>query len=246
VAWAPPVRPAAELGRLDAGAVRRAGQATGRALRAIGINCDLAPVADVPVPGSFLRARAFSGKPERVASHAAAFAAGLGDAGVVAAVKHFPGIGRARISTDRAAVRIGVARPELERDLTPFRRLVAEAVPLVMLSNASYVALDGKPATWSPAIANGLLRGELGFSGVTITDSLDAAAAVRGWTTPRTAILAAQAGVDLLLVTGSEATSRGVFSRLLRAAREGRLPLPGLERSYERVAGLRGRIAASG
>jgi beta-N-acetylhexosaminidase len=246
VAWAPPVRPARELGRLEAGAVRRAGAATGRALRAVGVNCDLAPVADVSAPGSFLGERAFSGEPERVATHAAAFAAGLADAGIVAAAKHFPGVGRARVSTDRAAVRIGAARTELERDLAPFRRLVAEAVPLVMLSNASYPALDGKPATWSPAIANGLLRRDLGFSGVTITDSLDAAAAARGWTAARTAVLAAQAGVDLLLVTGSEETSRGVFTRLVQAASVGRLPSPGLVRSHERVARMRGRIAARG
>jgi beta-N-acetylhexosaminidase len=243
--WAPPASSPAELGRLPRAAVRREGRATGVALRHTGVNCNLAPVADVPVQGSFVGSRAFAGEPARVAAHASAFAAGLADAGVIAAAKHFPGVGRARVSTDRAAVRIEAPRAALERDLLPFRLLVATGVPLVMLSNASYAAFGPEPAAWSRRIAGSLLRRELGFEGVTITDSLDAPAAARGWVTPRAAFGAARAGVDLLLVTGSEATSQGVFTSLLRAARDGRLPRAGLERSHGRVVELRDGLPAS-
>jgi beta-N-acetylhexosaminidase len=239
VSWAPPARSAAELGSLPPAAVRREGRITGLALRAGGVNCDLAPVADVPSEGTFLGARAFSRDAATAGSLAAAFARGLADARVLAAAKHFPGIGRAQVSTDRAAVRIGASRAALERDLGPFRALVAEQVPLVMVSNASYTPFGPEPAAWSRRISSRLLRQELGFDGVTMTDSLDAPAAARGWETSRTAFLAARAGVDLLLVTGSEATSRGVFTSLLRAAREGLLGRVGLERSHARITALR-------
>ena len=79
---------------------------------------------------------------------------------------------------------------------------------MVMISNASYPALDSKPAPWSPRIQS-LLRNELGFEGVTITDALDGAAATRRRTLPSVAVLSAQAGVDILLFTGSEASSGG-------------------------------------
>ena len=229
---------AATLGRGTAQQVRAAGRATGQALLRLGVNCDLAPVADVPVRGSFLGTRAFALDATRVGSRAVAFARGLADAGVVAAAKHFPGIGRASANTDLAHVTIAATRTQLERDLAPFRRLVDAEVPLVMLSNASYAALGSSPAAWSPAIATELLRGTLGFAGVTITDSLDAPASARGWPTSRTAVLSARAGVDLLLVTGSEETSSAVFDALLAAP----LPRAGLQRSHGRVQALRGGL----
>jgi beta-N-acetylhexosaminidase len=241
--WAPPSRSAEELGRAGDAAVRAAGRATGAALRAAGVDVDLAPVADVPAAGSFLAAerRAFSGDAARAARVATAFARGLAEGGAAATAKHFPGLGRATRSTDTDAVTITATRAELERDLVPFRSLVAADVPLVMLSNAAYAALDGKPAAWSPAVQT-LLRRTLGFRGATITDALEAVALTRHRPVASTAVLAAQAGTDLLLVTGSEAESDAVYRRLLAAARSGALPRPGLERSYRRIEELAGRI----
>jgi beta-N-acetylhexosaminidase len=243
LSWAPPAQSAAELGSLPPAAVRRQGRMTGLALRAGGVNCDLAPVADVPSARTFIGARAFSRDAATTGSLAAAFARGLADARVLAAAKHFPGIGRAQVSTDHAAVRIDASRAALERDLEPFRLLVAEAVPIVMVSNASYGPFGPEPATWSRRISGRLLRQELGFDGVTMTDSLDAPAAIRGWATSRTAILAARAGIDLLLVTGGEATSYDVFTSLLRAARDGLLRRAGLEQSHGRITALRAGLA---
>ena len=176
--WAPPHRSAALLGRQTAAAVGAAGKATAIALRNVGVNVDLAPVADVPGgPSSFIaaQARAFSTDPNRVASLATAFAQGLADGGVAATAKHFPGLGRARVSTDVAAVTVGASLDQLDTDLIPYRRLIAAGIPLVMLSNATYTALDSKPAAWSLAVQT-LLRRTLGFRGVTITDALDAVA----------------------------------------------------------------------
>lgn len=239
--WAPPRRPAALLGRLTPVRVRAAGKATAAALRTVGVNVDLAPVADVPsVSGSFIaaQARAFSTDPARVASLAAAFTQGLADGGIAATAKHFPGLGRARVSTDVAAVTVGASLDQLDVDLLPYRRLIAAGVPLVMLSNAAYAALDAKPAAWSPAVET-LLRRTLGFTGVTITDALDAVAPTHGRSVRSAAVLAAQAGVDLLLVAGSEAESDAVYRRLVDAAEAGKIPRPGLERSFARILALK-------
>ena len=132
----------------------------------------------------------------------------------------FPGIGRATRNTDLSAVEIASSRSALDRDLAPFRAAIGAGVPIVMISNATYPALDTKPAPWSPRV-QALLRGELGFKGVTISDALDGAAATRGRTLPSVSVLAAQAGVDLILLTGSESSSAAVFDRLVAAAARG-------------------------
>lgn len=107
-----------------------------------------------------------------------------------------------------------------------------------MISNATYPALDAKPATWSQQIQQ-LLRHELGFEGVTISDALDGAAATRGRSLSSVSTLAAQAGVDLLLLTGSEASTDAVYDHLVAAAVDGRLPRPALEASYDRILALK-------
>ena len=160
-------------------------------------------------------------------------------------MKHFPGIGRATRNTDPSLVEIGASRGALESDLAPFRAAIGAGAPIVMISNASYPALDSKPAPWSPRIQS-LLRNELGFEGVTITDALDGAAATRGRTLPSVAVLAAQAGVDLLLLTGSEASSAAAYERLVAAAAEGRIPAAALRRSYDRILALKRRLRLSG
>jgi beta-N-acetylhexosaminidase len=238
--WAPPARPASELAGTTA-RLRATGRATAAALRALGVNVDLAPVADVPsAPDSFIgrQRRAFSSDPDTAARLAAAFAAGLAEGGIAATAKHFPGLGRAAVSTDASAVTIASSRAARGSDLVPFRALIRAGIPLVMLSSAVYPALDATPGVWSPAVES-LLRSTLGFTGVTITDALDAAAATHHRSVPAAALLAAQSGADLLLVTGSEAVGDAAFERLRAAALEGRLPRRGLERSYARIVALK-------
>jgi len=239
--WAAPSLSAAGLGRLTPAAVETQGKAAADGLRDAGVNVDLAPVADVPsVTGAFIAAqqRAFSTSPVRVALLATAFARGLREGGIAAVAKHFPGLGRARVSTDVAAVTLPASRKALDRDLLPYAPLIAAGIPLVMLSNATYPALDEKPAAWSPAVQT-VLRSGLGFSGVTITDALDAAAPTHHRSVASAAVLSAQAGTDLLLVTGSEAESDAVCDRLLAAAESGRLSRRNLERSYARILALK-------
>ena len=125
VPWAGPTLPASELGRLSPARIRQEARAAGQQLRSAGINVDLAPVADVPAPGSFmaLEHRTFASDTNTVAAAVAAFAQGLGSARVAPALKHFPGIGRATRNTDRTAVALPATLAELTRtDLLPFRR----------------------------------------------------------------------------------------------------------------------------
>jgi beta-N-acetylhexosaminidase len=286
IPWAPPKRSAAALGALPTSFSGTAGRKAGAALHAIGINLDLAPVADVPAgPADFIeqQRRAFSTSRFTVAKDAAAFAAGLEGGGALPVMKHFPGLGLATVSTDQAVVRITASRAELVRGLLPYqvalRRSLRPVVmlstaiypalgghaaawsrsiihgllpyqvalrrslrPVVMLSTAIYPALGGHAAAWSRSIIHGLLRKRLGFAGPTITDSLDAAAAARGLTDPVLALRSAEAGADVLLVTGSQAASKGVYNALLAAAKAGTLPRSHLTASYNRIIGLKGRV----
>jgi beta-N-acetylhexosaminidase len=244
VPWAPPWRSPPQMG--DDGAPVRAaaqGRSTGRVLRRLGVNADLAPVADVPgSPRSFMlqSGRTWSGSAAVTSELANAFAAGLERGGAVPVMKHFPGLGLAALNTDSHVVAITASRQELAPGLVPYRRAIARHIPMVMLSNAVYDAYDGANAAgWSAAVGTRLLRRGLGFTGVTITDSLDGAAHARGIGVVPLALRAARAGTDMILVTGSEATSRGVYSRLVAAVRRGALSGSRLEASYRRILALK-------
>jgi beta-N-acetylhexosaminidase len=238
--WAPPGLPAAKLGARTEGVIRRSARATARALERLGVDVDLAPVADVPdAPGSFVAAqeRGFSTVPLRAAKSVTAFAAGLLDGGVAPTLKHFPGLGLAGTSTDDAAVRIVASEERLAPGLVPYRRaFAAGVVPLVMISNASYTAYGGRVAAWSPRTQT--LLASLGFTGVTITDALEPLAKTHHVSLPEAALRAARAGVDLLLCVGSERSTQAVYEELLAAARAGRLSRAPLERSAARIAEL--------
>jgi len=222
--WAEPVDSPAALGRLD-DPDRVAAEAANAAvdLRLAGVDVDFAPVADtVSQPRSFLGSRAFSSDPAVVSSLTGAFVEGLQSAGVAATAKHFPGLGAAPANTDDGAVVVRAGSATLMRGLAAFRRGIAAGVKLVMVSSASYPALDptGQPAVFSRRIVSGLLRGRLGFRGVVVTDALDAPAAAR---TPHAPARAVGAGVDLLLYTGERASEAGYASLLADAAASPRL-----------------------
>ncbi|HEX3686437.1 MAG TPA: glycoside hydrolase family 3 N-terminal domain-containing protein, partial [Gaiellaceae bacterium] len=221
IPWLPPARAPGHV-RSSAGA-RADGRATGVALLGVGVNSDLAPVADVPASRAsavYRQGRTWSFDARTTARLATAFAVGLGDGHALATMKHFPGLGLATADTDRAVVRITAPRSRLEPGLDPYRSAIAAHVPLIMLSNAVYDAYDRTNAAgWSRAIATGLLRDGLGFGGVTITDSLDGAAHTRRITPNVLALAATKAGTDLLLLTGGEVATRSDYTSLLRAAR---------------------------
>jgi beta-N-acetylhexosaminidase len=244
IPWAPPTMSAAQMGRNGlASTARSQGAATGAALHALGINVDFAPVADVPASTSsfmYVAGRTWSFSSTRTAVLSDAFASGLESKGVVPAMKHFPGIGFATRNTDLYMVAITASRAALAPGLLPYRTAIAHHIPLIMLSNATYSAYDTHYAAgWSPAIATTLLRHTLGFTGVTITDSLDGTAHSRGLTSALLADRATKAGTDMLLITGSEATSRAVYAALLASATNGSIPQATLRASYDRIRALK-------
>ncbi len=220
---APPEEPASEMTPAIA---YREGLAATRALKARGVNTDLAPVADVEHPGSFLGTRSFSGNPTRVAEDACRFAAGLEAGGVNATFKHFPGLGAALTSTDEAVVRIDLSEPQLLRDLAAYRRC---SPAMVMVSSAIYPALDRseQPAVFSSKIVTGLLRDRLHFDGVTMSDTLNAPAA----SVSNAAVRATNAGVDVLLYTGEEHEATLAMRQILRGLAHGELSQRTLEGS---------------
>jgi beta-N-acetylhexosaminidase len=196
--------------------VGRVARSTGRGLRAAGVNVNLAPVADVPRAGSVMATRSFAGDERGIAARTRAAVRGMREGGVAATAKHFPGLGAATVNTDDGPATV---RAPIARDLVPFRAAIAEAVPLVMLSHASYPGLDrNRIASQSRAIVTDLLRRKLGFQGVIVTDSLEAAAVLAQSGVATAAERSLRAGADLILMTGS-ASWNAVYPRLLRAAR---------------------------
>jgi beta-glucosidase-like glycosyl hydrolase len=212
-----PVPPAARvLGRAsDETEVASLGAYTGRCLRALGVDVDFAPVLDVdsepvnPVIGP----RAFSADVDAVCRLGLANARGLLSGGVIPCAKHFPGHGDTRLDSHLVLPRCPAPRELLaERDLAPFRAVVAAQIPLVMVSHVHYPAIDPEetPATLSPAVVTGLLRGELGYRGAVVTDAMEMHAVALRYAPERAARLALEAGCDLLLY--------GAFTPELQAA----------------------------
>jgi beta-N-acetylhexosaminidase len=243
IPWAPPTMSPPEMGKAGSVSIARGqGASTGSALLDLGIDVDLAPVADVPAStASFMYAagRTFSFDATTTATLSDAFASGLESKGVLATMKHFPGIGFATQNTDSNVVTIKASRAALAPGLLPYRTAIGHDVPLIMLSNATYTAYDAVHAAgWSRAIVS-LLRDDLGFAGVTITDSLDGTAHARGVSTRSLAIRVAQAGTDMILVTGSEASTRTVYSTLMDNAEAGTISRTVLRASYDRILALK-------
>ena len=198
----PPAASAEVMGRRGNGYSRKQGRATGKLLRSAGVNIDLAPVLDVARPGRAIDSehRAFGHSAKRVSERAGAFARGLRGRGVVPTAKHFPGLGAAAVNTDDASQTIGLRRAKLrEVDERPYERFRKGGRGLVMLSLATYSAFDDKPAAFSRHIALRELRHRLGFHGVSVSDSLEASAALAQGSTANVARRVAGAGTDLLL-----------------------------------------------
>lgn len=216
--WAGPR--AEQPAQLARGTVRSAAAAAARALRAAGITVTFAPVADVPsVRGAALAGRSFTRDPDAASDAVRAAVRGWRSGGVAPTAKHFPGLGGAPTNTDDAIVTIGSSRAALDAvDLPPFRAAIGARVPLVMVGHARYPALDRtRIASQSRPIVEGLLRDELGFRGVVVTDSLEAQASLATGSITKVSERALRAGADLLLLTG-RGSYAPVYEHVLAAA----------------------------
>lgn len=196
--------PLAALGSLDdVDTTRRAGALTAREALSLGVNWVYAPVADIdleplnPIVGS----RAFGGEAQAVARHVTAWIEGCRAEGALACAKHFPGHGRTITDSHVELPRVAAGRDDLETDLEPFRAAVRAGVDSIMSAHVVYESLDpAHPATLSPIIVGGLLRGELGFEGLVVTDAMNMSGVLAGADTPGEAgARALAAGADALL-----------------------------------------------
>lgn len=209
-------------GRDDAEVATAVGKALGDELRALGFDIDFAPVLDVdtnpanPIIGD----RAFARDPEQVARRALAFAAGLAAAGVLACGKHFPGHGDTATDSHLELPRIDHAWDRLERvELLPFARAAAAGMPMIMTAHVVFAALDAsRPATLSPAVVDGLLRRQLGYRGVIVSDDLDMRAIASHMGADVAAVAAVRAGCDALLLCRDPDHQAAAEAALIREA----------------------------
>ena len=236
----------AALGAVDdADLTRRIYRTIGAELDGLGLNLNLAPTVDVntadgnPVIGT----RSFGADPQRVAVHAAAAVAGLQQACVAACAKHFPGHGATVADSHHELPTVDVPLDLLRhRDLPPFAAVVSAGAKAVMTAHIRVPVLTGDaPATFSRAVLHDLLRGELGFTGVIVTDALE----MRGASdyaggTPGAAVLALAGGADLLCIgaTVDRALTEEVADGIVAAIRDGQLSRARVEEAAERVTAL--------
>jgi beta-N-acetylhexosaminidase len=222
--------------------------ATARGLRAVGVNVDFAPVADVNnnPANPVIADRSFGGDPEHVARHVVAFLTGLQTEGVAATVKHFPGHGDTSLDSHLALPTVSADRARLDAlELLPFREAVAANVAGVMSFHGLLPALDPEhPATLSHPVMTGLLRQRLGFDGVVFTDALSMRAIADTYGPAEAAVRAVAAGVDMPLHTGPLAEHAAILAALEKARDEGRLESGELARSLQRLTQLASRFPA--
>jgi beta-N-acetylhexosaminidase len=185
--------------------VRALAQTVGTQMQNLGVNVDLAPVADLdnragPNAVNPDGERSFSVDPAITSEYGIAFMRGLQAASVLPVLKHFPGIGLSVANTDFGPA---ATRPIAElraHGLQPFANAIAAGAPAIMISNAVTPGLTTRPASMSPSVIQDLLRRGLGFHGLVVTDSLSAGAiASAGYTVPEAALAAVKAGADLVL-----------------------------------------------
>jgi beta-N-acetylhexosaminidase len=235
-------------------AARKAGKGAGLNLRGAGINVNLAPVLGVfRTPGDFLDEfqRSFSSNPFTVRQLGAEFITAQQRTGVAATAKHFPGLGAATAdqNTDEGQVTLPLSASTLrDVDIRPYPAAIDAGVRLVMASWAVYPALDSaRPAGLSKHVIQGELRGRLGFDGVTITDALEAGALKEFGGFGNRAVLAADAGMDVLLFS-NKTVGEGAegLKALTNALKRGQLSRPAFQASVERILALRQDLASRG
>ena len=225
----------------DPARTRAVFEVTGRELRAMGISTDYAPDADVNVDpdNPVIGVRSFGARPGLVAAHVAAAVEGLHAGGVGAAAKHFPGHGDTGTDSHTALPVIQHTRAQWrELDKPPFCAAIGAGVDEIMTAHIACPELDpsGDPATLSASILQGLLRDELGYDGLVITDSLQMAGVRARYDDAEIAVRALEAGVDLLLMPADpDVAPRAV----LEAVRSGRISEDRLLTSVRRVLGMK-------
>ncbi|PKQ88052.1 beta-N-acetylhexosaminidase [Paenibacillus sp. BGI2013] len=213
---------------------------SGLELKSMGINMNFAPVLDVnnnaanPVIG----VRSFGESPQSVAEYGARTIAGIQDAGIAATAKHFPGHGDTDTDSHLDLPIITHDRERVERlELIPFRAAIAEGVDAMMSAHIYFPALEPErlPVTLSQTVLSGLLRQELGYQGMIVTDCMEMDAIAVNYGTVDAAVMAVEAGADLVLISHTAKLQAEAFDALLAAVRSGRISERRIDESVNRL-----------
>jgi beta-N-acetylhexosaminidase len=223
----------------------------GLEMAAVGINLDLAPVADLQInpfhPAIAARQRSFGANPQLAADHVIAFGEGLAQAGIAPCLKHFPGLGSAR--EDGRDIMPDISATWRAAELIPFQKAIQAGWPgAVMPGHLHHRGLDAlRPISLSTPALNGILRGTMGFTGVIISDDMQRSAIAGYYSLEDRILLAVEAGTDILVFSNNtrlpELNADEVHSVLLRLVQQGRISPARIEQSFERIARLKQRFA---
>jgi beta-N-acetylhexosaminidase len=208
-------------------------------LRALGVNAVLGPVIDVggSETGSALGSRVYSDDPEEVSTYANATVRAYRAEHVFSAPAHLPGLGATDQSTQDGPATVGLGLDELrQRDLLPFEAAIRAGAPGVLISSALYPFSDFTvPASLTRIVDSALLRGELKFKGVSMTDDLADPAITALYTVPDASVRALSAGADMLFISGTAGDQQAAYIAVLRAVQRGRVPRERLNEAVGRI-----------
>ncbi|CAN5605949.1 hypothetical protein BH24ACT18_BH24ACT18_18430 [soil metagenome] len=234
--WVTPRPAAAEVGgRGDPAEARAVAEGIGDELLRAGVNTNFAPVVDTGF-GAAIGNRSYGEDPELVSRMGAASVEGFERAGIVSAAKHFPNHGPAVADSHEALPVVDHDMETLQSyDLPPFRAAVEAGVPMMMAGHLLYPAVDAeRPASLSPKWM-GILREDLGFDGVVVTDDLAMAGASGGGTQERAAVEAVGAGADLLVVSSPPKQQADAYDAVVAAVESGEIPEERVRASVRRL-----------
>jgi len=223
---------------------RACGRAVAQQLRAVGVHMIHSPVLDVNLNprNPEIGCRSFSNSPELCARYGSAVLRGLTEGGIIATGKHFPGRGDSAVDAHDCLPVLKAPRKRLEEvELFPYRRLMAEGLPAIMSAHNAYLALDesGLPASISPPIISGLVRGEMGFDGVITTDAMSMGGLRAVCSIPEGCARAIAAGNDLVLVKDFKGIPEASFEAIKRSVQKGGIPESQLDRSVRRILAMK-------
>lgn len=234
--WPPMLEIAAKQ---DADLMAKVGEAMGDEIASLGFNLNFAPCVDIhtneanPIIGD----RAFGRTPEDVARYAGAYSAGMIISNVAPCLKHFPGHGDTQTDSHLELPVLTSSLEELrQRELVPFQKLLKAQIPMVMTAHILFPELDPElPATLSPRIIADLLRVEMGFDGVVISDDLNMKALADHWSIPEMVKLGVEAGIDIFLICEHTERQLEVFEALVKLGESNPLALTRMLQSAKRV-----------
>ncbi|HZC07929.1 MAG TPA: glycoside hydrolase family 3 N-terminal domain-containing protein [Ktedonobacterales bacterium] len=242
----PPLPAAQDLGATgNVALATQAGDQAAQEMQAIGINTDLAPVVDVRGPnGSVETTRLYSSDPATVTRFAGAYMDALQSHGVIATLKHWPGIGDVTQDPHLTLPSINAPMTQLEaQHFATFRALLAHQPGMIMVTHVLVNAVDpSMPATLSPKLVDGILRGELGYNGVVMTDSLYMQGIAVRYSLPEAGVLSVIAGDDLLEGAYDTNSMAQMIAALKAAIANGRISLARIDQSAQRILALKIRF----